>query len=93
MISKRAATWGKSHVGSVRKHNQDRYLVKELPEIIILAVTDGIAGCPGGELAAQIVIDETQKYKFPPKKIKMICVRFSLKRKNVYIIPSIKILI
>ncbi len=70
MISKRTTAWGESHVGYVRKHNQDRYLVKELPEITILAVADGIAGCPGGELAAQIVIDETQKYRFSPKKIK-----------------------
>jgi serine/threonine protein phosphatase PrpC len=69
MISKRTAAWGESHVGYVRKNNQDRYLVKELPEIIILAVADGIGGCPGGELAAQIVIDETQKYRFSPKKI------------------------
>tara|TARA_B100000614_G_C14531005_1_gene486526 strand:- start:312 stop:1031 length:720 start_codon:yes stop_codon:yes gene_type:complete len=70
MISKRAAVWGESHAGNVRKQNQDRYLVKELPEIMILAVADGIAGSPGGELASQIVIDETQKYNFSPQKIK-----------------------
>lgn len=64
------AAWGKSHIGYVRKDNQDRYLIRELSDIIILAVADGIAGCPGGELAAQTVIDETKNFKFSPKKIK-----------------------
>lgn len=70
MNSKRVAAWGESHIGYVRKDNQDRYLIRELPDIIILAVADGIAGCPGGELAAQTVIDEIQKFRFSHKKIK-----------------------
>ncbi|MBA3010062.1 MAG: Stp1/IreP family PP2C-type Ser/Thr phosphatase [Desulfobacula sp.] len=56
--------WGKSHTGCKRKSNEDRYLIKIVSEISILAVADGMGGLPGGEIAAQIVIDTFQEHVF-----------------------------
>ena len=55
---------GESHNGYKRKNNEDRFLIKELSEILILVVADGIGGHAGGEIAAQLIIDAFQKYKF-----------------------------
>lgn len=69
MTSKSADIWGESHTGYKRNQNEDRFLIKELSELLILAVADGMGGSPGGEIAAQIVIDTFQDYKFSEKSI------------------------
>ncbi|MDA3786734.1 MAG: protein phosphatase 2C domain-containing protein [Deltaproteobacteria bacterium] len=55
-------TYGLSHTGLVREHNEDRFLIKNLSETTaLLAVADGMGGHCGGEIAAQIVIDTLQE--------------------------------
>ncbi|MDJ0805388.1 MAG: protein phosphatase 2C domain-containing protein [Gammaproteobacteria bacterium] len=44
-----------------RKTNQDRCLVLESPDSILLALADGMGGHPKGEQAAQILIDTGRK--------------------------------
>jgi len=51
--------WAQSHTGHKRKTNQDRFLVRELEDCrILLAVADGMGGEAGGDIAAQMVIDD-----------------------------------
>lgn len=69
MTSKDPEIWGKSHIGYKRNKNEDRFLIKELPGIIILVVADGLGGTPGGEIAAQIAIDAFQEYKFSKENL------------------------
>ena len=69
MTSKNKEIWGKSHIGYKRDKNEDRFLIKELPGIIILVVADGLGGTPGGEIAAQIAIDAFQEYKFSKENL------------------------
>lgn len=69
MAVKNADTWGESHIGYKREDNEDRFLIKELRKIIILAVADGIAGCAGGEVAAQTIIDVFQEYEFSKENL------------------------
>ncbi len=64
MSSTNINLWGKSHIGYRRKNNEDRFLIYEMPEITILVVADGVGGHTGGEIAAQLVIDTFQEYKF-----------------------------
>ncbi|MDR9500500.1 MAG: protein phosphatase 2C domain-containing protein [Desulfurivibrionaceae bacterium] len=55
-------TYGLSHTGLVREHNEDRYLIKNLSaNTALLAIADGMGGHCGGEIAAQIVIDTLQE--------------------------------
>jgi serine/threonine protein phosphatase PrpC len=44
-----------------RKSNQDRCLVLEAPDAILLALADGMGGHPRGESAAQILMDTSRK--------------------------------
>ena len=69
MVSKNVGVWGESHIGYKREGNEDRFLIKELRKIIILAVADGIAGCAGGEVAAQTIIDVFQEYEFSKENL------------------------
>jgi PPM family protein phosphatase len=53
---------GLSHIGLVRKNNQDRYLIRELPHgQWLFAVADGMGGEVAGEVAAQMVVDALAK--------------------------------
>lgn len=70
MDLKDTETFGKSHIGYKRKDNEDRFLIKELQDLTILAVADGMGGHAGGEIAAQIVIDAFSEYKFSEKTLK-----------------------
>jgi PPM family protein phosphatase len=46
-----------SHIGKVRKANEDRYLIKKLDDgSILLAVADGLGGEVAGDYAAEIVM-------------------------------------
>jgi serine/threonine protein phosphatase PrpC len=44
-----------------RSTNQDRYLIMEAPDSILLALADGMGGHPKGEMAAQILMDNARK--------------------------------
>ncbi|MEN8178229.1 MAG: protein phosphatase 2C domain-containing protein [Pseudomonadota bacterium] len=44
-----------------RKNNQDRCLILESPDSILLALADGMGGHPKGEMAAQILMDTSRK--------------------------------
>lgn len=44
-----------------RSTNQDRYLIMEAPDAILLALADGMGGHPKGEKAAQILMDNARK--------------------------------
>lgn len=44
-----------------RKTNQDRHLILEAPDSILLALADGMGGHPRGEMAAQILMDTSRK--------------------------------
>lgn len=48
-------SFGISHVGRVRKNNEDRYL--ELPQLGLYVVADGMGGAQAGERASQLTID------------------------------------
>ena len=44
-----------------RKSNQDRWLVLEAPDAVLLALADGMGGHPRGERAAEILMDTCRK--------------------------------
>ncbi len=45
-----------THIGRVRKANEDRYLIKKLDDgVVLLAVADGLGGEAAGDYAAEIV--------------------------------------
>jgi serine/threonine protein phosphatase PrpC len=44
-----------------RSSNQDRCLVLERPDFVLLAVADGMGGHAGGDLAAQATVDSLQR--------------------------------
>ncbi|MCU7849058.1 MAG: protein phosphatase 2C domain-containing protein [Candidatus Thiodiazotropha sp. (ex Lucinoma kastoroae)] len=44
-----------------RSMNQDRYLIMEAPDAILLSLADGMGGHPKGEMAAQILMDNARK--------------------------------
>lgn len=64
MSEKYANAWGKSHTGLVRKKNEDRFLIQQLPEITLLLVADGVRGNTSGDIAAQIVVDVFNEHSF-----------------------------
>ena len=48
--------FGISHIGLVRKSNEDRYLIKELEDkSVLIAVADGLGGEAAGDYAAEIL--------------------------------------
>ncbi len=51
-------TFAYTHIGLVRKNNEDRYLVKEIENgSVLLAVADGMGGEAGGHIAAETTIN------------------------------------
>lgn len=49
--------FGLTHIGFVRKSNEDRYLIKKLPDgSVLLAVADGLGGEVAGDYAAEIIM-------------------------------------
>ena len=50
--------FAQTHQGLKRPTNQDRYLVRELPDgQVLAAVADGMGGMAGGEVAASMAVD------------------------------------
>ena len=49
-------TFALTHIGLVRKINEDRYLIRKITDgSILLAVADGMGGEVAGDYAAEIV--------------------------------------
>jgi protein phosphatase len=55
---------GETHIGLKRRKNEDRYLISSLGEdAVLLAVADGMGGNPGGDKAAQLVVDTLAAFR------------------------------
>ena len=65
MEARQGNVWGQSHAGYKRTTNEDRFLIRRLPEsqAVVLAVADGMGGEAGGGIAAQIVIDGIEQWQ------------------------------
>ena len=57
--------YGDTHVGLVRRKNEDRYLMKKINgDALLLAVADGMGGEPAGDIAADVMISKLADIKF-----------------------------
>lgn len=59
-------TFAITHQGLIRRENQDRYLIREFEDqVLLMAVADGMGGEAGGGLAAQIAIEAVGEFTPP----------------------------
>ena len=58
MTAPRFRSWAVTHVGAVRKHNEDAYV--DRPDLGIWAVADGAGGHAAGEVASGMIADALQ---------------------------------
>ena len=54
--------FGATHIGKVRRNNQDSFLVLNAEKYFILVVADGLGGHNAGEVASQYVVDSIKQY-------------------------------
>lgn len=54
---------GATHIGLVKSRNEDRYLIKEINDCLLLVVADGLGGNPSGDIAAQLVVDSLATFQ------------------------------
>jgi protein phosphatase len=52
--------FGLSDIGSVRKHNEDSYCIRE--DLGLFVVADGLGGHAAGEVASKIAVDQIERY-------------------------------
>ena len=58
MTAPRFRSWAVTHVGAIRKHNEDAYV--DRPDLGIWAVADGAGGHAAGEVASGMIADALQ---------------------------------
>jgi serine/threonine protein phosphatase PrpC len=58
--------WGVTHVGRVRKNNEDAFALA--PEMSLAIVADGMGGAACGEVASEITVDTIIEYVRNPKE-------------------------
>ena len=58
MTAPRFRSWAVTHVGAMRKHNEDAYV--DRPDLGIWAVADGAGGHAAGEVASGMIADALQ---------------------------------
>ncbi len=51
-----------SHIGLVRRTNQDRFFLREFADgAVLIAIADGLGGVPAGDMAADLVVETLSK--------------------------------
>ncbi len=58
------ASFGITHTGNIRDHNEDAYLA--LPEQRLWIVADGMGGHTAGDFASRLIIDQFRNFKVSP---------------------------
>ena len=55
--------FGNSSTGKIKRQNEDRFLIKNIrPDMILLAIADGLGGQPAGHIAAQTAIQAIENF-------------------------------
>ncbi len=53
---------GNSVCGPARHNNEDYYAYRNAPDHAVLAIADGLGGCPYGEVASRIAVEASMEY-------------------------------
>lgn len=76
----------RTHVGRVRKHNEDNILV--LPDQNIWVVSDGMGGHEGGDFASRVVVDSVAVLPDMPASEKLGAIRRALTQAHETIVAE-----
>ncbi len=76
----------RTHVGRVRKHNEDSILV--LPDQNIWIVSDGMGGHEGGDYASRVVVDAVATLPTMPATEKLGAIRWALQQAHATIMAE-----